>query len=118
MRDGAEKDRRTRDIEEAELKVVRQDLQDQKKILSQDVYRRAQSLLIGQVCKTAPVKSLVKQILNADNLAEVEPAKWLEMTVADEGVNLQLEQLAAQLKAKHLELDELFEAKRKKAHSR
>ncbi len=114
LRDGAEKDRRTRDIEEAELKVVRQDLQDQKKILSQDVYRRAQSLLIGQVCKTAPNKSLVKQIINADNLAEVEASKWLEITVADEGVNLQLEQLTAQLKAKHLELDELFEAKRKK----
>jgi DNA-directed RNA polymerase subunit beta len=114
IRDGAEKDRRTRDIEEAELKVVRQDLQDQKKILSQDVYRRAQSLLTGQVCKTSPAKSLVKQILNAENLAEVEPAKWLEITVADEAVNLQLEQLTAQLKAKHQELDDLFDAKRKK----
>jgi DNA-directed RNA polymerase subunit beta len=82
--------------------------------LSQDVYRRAQSLLVGQVCKTAPNKLLVKQILNSDNLAEVESSKWLEITVADEGVNLQLEQLAAQLKAKHIELDELFEAKRKK----
>lgn len=114
LRDGAEKDRRTRDIEEAELKVVRQDLQDQKKILSQDVYRRAQTLLVGQVCKTAPVKTLIKQIISVENLAEVENNKWLEITVADEAVNLQLEQLAAQLKAKHLELDELFEAKRKK----
>jgi DNA-directed RNA polymerase subunit beta len=114
VRDGAVKDKRTRDIEDAELSLVRKDLQDQKKIMSQDVYRRAKALLIGQVCKTSPNKALVKQILNADNLAEVDAAKWLEITVADETVNLQLEQLQAQLKAKHSELDDLFEAKRKK----
>ncbi len=114
VRDGAEKDKRTRDIEEFELRSVRKDLQDQKKIMAQDVYRRAQTLLIGQVCKSSLVKTLVKQIISVDNLAEVESNKWLEITVADEAVNLQLEQLAAQLKAKHQELDDLFEAKRKK----
>jgi DNA-directed RNA polymerase subunit beta len=114
VRDGAEKDKRTRDIEESELRSVRKDLQDQKKIMAQDVYRRAQTLLIGQVCKSSPVKTLVKQIISNENLAEVESNKWLEITVADEAVNLQLEQLTAQLKAKHQELDDLFEAKRKK----
>ncbi len=114
VRDGAEKDKRTRDIEESELRSVRKDLQDQKKIMAQDVYRRAQTLLIGQVCKSSPVKTLVKQIISNDNLTEVESNKWLEITVADEAVNLQLEQLTAQLKAKHQELDDLFEAKRKK----
>ncbi len=114
VRDGAEKDKRTRDIEESELRSVRKDLQDQKKIMAQDVYRRAQTLLVGQVCKSSPVKTLVKQIISNENLAEVESNKWLEITVADETVNLQLEQLTAQLKAKHQELDDLFEAKRKK----
>lgn len=114
VRDGAEKDKRTRDIEESELRSVRKDLQDQKKIMSQDVYRRAQTFLVGQVCKTSPVKTLVKQIISNENLTEVDSNKWLEITVADEAINLQLEQLAAQLKAKHQELDDLFEAKRKK----
>jgi DNA-directed RNA polymerase subunit beta len=114
VRDGAEKDKRTRDIEESELSVVRKDLQDQKKILAQDIYRRAQTVLVGQVCKTSPAKTMIKQIISAENLTEVDAAKWLEITVADEAVNVQIEQLVAQLKAKHQELDELFESKRKK----
>jgi len=114
VRDGAEKDKRTKDIEEAELSVVRKDLQDQKKIMAQDIYRRAKSILIGQVCKTSPGKSMVKEIINESLLAEVDAAQWLSITVADESVNVQIEDLVKQLKQQHQELDDRFEQKRKK----
>lgn len=114
VRDGAEKDKRTKDIEDAELSVVRKDLQDQKKIMAQDIHRRAKSLLIGQVCKTSPGKGMVKEIINETLLEEVDPTQWLSITVADEAVNIQLEGLVKQLKQQLQELDERFELKRKK----
>jgi DNA-directed RNA polymerase subunit beta len=114
VRDGAEKDKRTKDIEDAELSVVRKDLQDQKKIMAQDIHRRAKSLLVGQVCKTSPSKEMIKEIISEALLAEVESSQWLSITVADEGVNVQLESLVKQLKQQLQELDERFELKRKK----
>ncbi len=46
-RDGVEKDSRARQIEEAELKRIRKDLNDQLRILEDDLYQRMERMLVG-----------------------------------------------------------------------
>jgi DNA-directed RNA polymerase subunit beta len=47
-RDGVEKDSRAQQIEEAELKRIRKDLNDQMRILEDDLYQRMERMLVGQ----------------------------------------------------------------------
>ena len=53
-RDGVEKDARALQIEESELEKVRKDLDDQYRILSDDVYLRLERLLDGQTADGGP----------------------------------------------------------------
>ena len=53
-RDGVEKDARALQIEESELEKVRKDLDDQFRILADDVYLRLERLLVGQIADGGP----------------------------------------------------------------
>ena len=47
-RDGVEKDARALQIEEAELAMVRKDMNDQLRIMEEDTFDRVEKMLIGQ----------------------------------------------------------------------
>ncbi len=48
-RDGVEKDARAKEIEAAELARVRKDLNDQRRILEEDIFLRVEKMLTGKV---------------------------------------------------------------------
>jgi DNA-directed RNA polymerase subunit beta len=53
-RDGVEKDSRARQIEEMELKRIRKDLNDQLRILEDDLYQRMERMLVGHPAEGGP----------------------------------------------------------------
>ena len=56
-RDGVEKDLRALSIEKAELESVRKDLDDQLRILEEDIYERVERMLTGKMAQGGPNKA-------------------------------------------------------------
>ena len=55
-RDGIEKDSRAQAIEKAEIERVRKDLQDQRRILEEDLYQRVRGMLLNHTAAGGPKK--------------------------------------------------------------
>ena len=55
-RDGVEKDSRALSIEKSELEKVRKDLEDQRRILEDDLFQRVQAVLLGKPAEAGPKK--------------------------------------------------------------
>ena len=53
-RDGVEKDSRALQVEETDLAAVKKDLQDEYRILEEDIYQRAEKLLSGKLVEGGP----------------------------------------------------------------
>jgi len=53
-RDGVDKDARALSIEKAELEKVRKDLNDQRRILEEDILQRVERMLLGKVAEGGP----------------------------------------------------------------
>ena len=101
-RDGVDKDERASEIEEQQLKAVKKDLNDQKRIMSDDVYLRLEKLLIG---KEITGKKEGQKISKSD-LAAMDKSEWLKVKLKDNKASDSLEQISKQLK----KLDEYFDA--------
>ncbi len=100
-RDGVEKDKRAKEIEDMQLRDAKKDLTEEFKILEDGIYSRARSLLVHSGFSDAKLESLGR-------------AKWLEQALEDEGRQVELEQIAEQYIALREEFDRKFEAKRQK----
>jgi len=113
-RDGVSKDKRAFEIEEAEIKRYKKDLDDQLKIIEQDIFDRIAAMLIGQktdlgIAELKKGTELTQEILDATAKSE-----WLKIKVQDEDINVQLESVAAQIEQQRKEFDARFESKRTK----
>jgi DNA-directed RNA polymerase subunit beta len=106
-REGVKKDARAQAIQEEELDRVRKDIDEQYRILEQDVLNRIKSMLDGQKLKDGTK-------LTAASLEAMETKKWFSLNIGNEEIQRQLEGLEDQLKTKRKELNEAFEEKRKK----
>ncbi len=113
-RDGVEKDQRALEIEKAELERIRKDLNDQFRILEDDVYRRIESMLLGKVADGGPNKLKAGSKITKGYLAEVPREKWFEIRLHNEDANKQLERAAEQLKAQREDLDRRYGEKKVK----
>jgi len=113
-RDGVEKDVRALSIERQELEAVRKDLDDQRRILEEDIYQRLEQLLHGKLAAGGPqgLKSGTK--ITKGYLDELPREKWFEVRVKNEDANSQLERAAERLRAQSEEFDRRFEEKRQK----
>jgi DNA-directed RNA polymerase subunit beta len=115
-RDGVEKDERTQEIEKAELEKVWNDLKDQNRILTEDVFARLERALTGKVAEAGPdLKKGTK--LTKSYLQGLEHAKWFDIRMESEELNTQLEQANAHLKQYRQEMEEAFEHKKEKLTS-
>jgi DNA-directed RNA polymerase subunit beta len=115
-RDGVDKDERTQEIEKAELERVRADLRDQHRIIVDDIFARLEKSIVDQVAVTAP--GLAKNsTLTKDYLAGLEHAKWFDIQLEDEALNVQLEQAQTHVKQCRQDMDDQFEAKKEKLTS-
>ena len=75
-RDGVEKDARARQIEELELDKVRKDLDDQYRILADDIFLRLERLLVGQLADGGPGGLGVNERSNGRNAWNRSAIEW------------------------------------------
>ncbi|OOZ16703.1 DNA-directed RNA polymerase subunit beta [Solemya velum gill symbiont] len=113
-RDGVEKDARALEIEEAELERVRQNLNDQLRIMELDTFARVEKMLIGKVADGGPNKIKKGTKVTKAYLAELEQDQWLEIRLHNEGAAKQLEMVAEHVKKQREDYREKFEEKRLK----
>ncbi len=100
-RDGVEKDKRAREIEDMQLREVKKDLSDEFNILADGIFARAGNLLL---------KSGVAQ----EKLDNMPRDKWFDLTLDDEDAQSELDQIADQHVEIKSDFDTKFEIKRRK----
>jgi DNA-directed RNA polymerase subunit beta len=100
-RDGVEKDKRAREIEDMQLRDVKKDLSDEFNILADGIFARAGNLLL---------KSGVDQA----KLDGIPRDKWFDLTLDDEDAQSELDQIADQHVEIKADFDTKFEIKRRK----
>ncbi len=113
-RDGVEKDTRALAIEKAELSRVRKDLEDQRRILEDDLFQRVEAMLLGKVAEAGPRKLKAGAKVTEEYLADLPREQWLEIRMKDEDGNAALEKVAERLKLQRKEFEKRFEEKRVK----
>ena len=100
-RDGVEKDKRAREIEEMEVKQAKKDLNEEFRILEAGIFSRARNLLEQSGVERAKLDTMKGDAL-------------FNQSLSDEDKQNDLEQLAAQYEEIRIEYDKKFEAKRRK----
>ncbi|WP_445428143.1 DNA-directed RNA polymerase subunit beta [Alishewanella sp. HL-SH05] len=100
-RDGVEKDKRAREIEEMEVKQAKKDLNEEFRILEAGIFDRARNLLEQSGLDRAKLNTLKGDAL-------------FNQSLSDEDKQNDLEQLATQYEEIRVEYDKKFEAKRRK----
>ena len=113
-RDGVKKDKRALDIEQEEINRYRKDLDDQLKILEEDIFARVAKLLLGKVAQSGPGQLKAGTEITQGYLDGLRHSEWLKIKMKDEDINLQLETVVAQVEQQRKDFDEKFEVKRKK----
>ena len=113
-RDGVKKDKRALDIEQEEIKRYRKDLDDQLKILEEDIFARVAKLLVGKVALSGPGGHKAGTEITQDYLNGLRHSEWLKIKMKDEDINIQLETVVSQVEQQRKDFDEKFEIKRKK----
>jgi DNA-directed RNA polymerase subunit beta len=112
-RDGIEKDKRARQIEEEEIRRVKKDFDDQFRILEGAIYARLRETLLGNTANGGPgvkkgdtVSSLV--------LDGLKRSDWLQLRMKDDSANDAIERASNQLEMHRAEFDRRFDDKRGK----
>jgi DNA-directed RNA polymerase subunit beta len=113
-RDGVEKDKRALQIERTELERVRKDLNDEYRILEEDIFLRAEKLLVGKTAEGGPgaLKSggkITKSVLDG-----LHREQWFEIRLGTESVMKELEGLNAQRRRLRQAVEEKLEIQRRK----
>ena len=113
-RDGVDKDARAIEIEDAELASVKKDLDDQLRIVEGDTFLRVEKLILDKEAVSGPQKLKKGTKVTKEYLSSISNHDWLKIKFKDEGLNVQLEAVAEQIEQQRIDLNELFEEKRKK----
>ena len=113
-RDGVDKDSRAKQIEAAELARIKKDLNDQLRILEDDLYQRVEKMLIGKIADGGPDGLLAGTKINKAYLARLPRERWFEIRLQIDQVTEQLELVSEQLKQQRKSFDNKFEEKRSK----
>ncbi len=113
-RDGVKKDQRALDIEQEEINRFRKDLDDQLKILEEDIFARVARLIVGKTAHSGPGNLKDGVIITQEYLETLRHTEWLKIKMKDEDINLQLETVGNQVEQQRKDFDERFDVKRKK----
>ncbi|MGB5762345.1 MAG: DNA-directed RNA polymerase subunit beta [Sedimenticolaceae bacterium] len=116
-RDGVEKDARALQIEEAELAMVRKDMNDQLRIMEEDTFDRVEKMMTGKVADGGPNKLKAGSKITKAYLQDLERDQWLEIRLKNEESAAQLEAIAAQIKQLREDFRERYEEKKRKLTS-
>jgi DNA-directed RNA polymerase subunit beta len=113
-RDGIEKDKRAKQIEEMEVKRIRKDLDDQFRILEGAIYNRMRTQLVGKVANSGPGGLKRGTEITDAYLDGLKKDDWFKVNVKDEDVTEFLERAADQIKRHKEEFDKRFKEKQGK----
>ena len=113
-REGIQRDKRAQQIIDDQLKDYRKDLNDQLRIVEDDLFSRLERMLIGKGAKGGPKKLAKGAKLTKAYLGELERHEWFDIRLADDDAATQLEQLRESLDLTRKEFDRAFEEKKKK----
>ena len=113
-RDGIEKDKRAKQIEESEIKRVKKDFDDQFRILEGAIYARLRSQLLGKVANGGP--NALKKGAEIDNayLDTLKKDEWFALRMKDEDASENIEKAQKQIEAHKAEFEKRFQDKRGK----
>ncbi|MCF3490556.1 DNA-directed RNA polymerase subunit beta [Stenotrophomonas maltophilia] len=112
-RDGIEKDKRARQIEESEIKRVKKDFDDQFRILEAAIYMRLRSQIVGKVVNGGA--GLKKgDVINDAFLDGLKKADWFALRMKDEDASEAIERAQKQIQAHEKEFERRFADKRGK----
>ena len=112
-REDVAKDARARAIEQEDLATVRQDLDDQYRIIENATYERLSNMLRGQTIASAPGLDQGEK-LNARYLRELDRGDWGAIRCSDDSVNRILDESLEYLVTYKAQLDEDYEMQHKK----
>ncbi|WP_108862512.1 DNA-directed RNA polymerase subunit beta [Xanthomonas fragariae] len=112
-RDGIEKDKRARQIEESEIKRVKKDFDDQFRILEAAIYARLRSQIVGKVANGGP------NLKKGDNVTDayldgLKKSDWFQLRMKDEDAADAIERAQKQIQAHEKEFEVRFADKRGK----
>ena len=113
-REGIERDKRSQQIIEDELRRYKTDLADQMRIVETDTFERLERLLTGKTANGGPKKLAKGAKVTKAYLDSVERYDWFDIRLANEEAAGQVESLKESIAQKRREFDAAFEAKRKK----
>ncbi|WP_201316237.1 DNA-directed RNA polymerase subunit beta [Dyella sp. EPa41] len=113
-RDGIEKDKRARQIEEMEIKRIRKDLDDQFRILEGAIYNRMRLQLVGKTAMSGPGGLKRGAEITDAYLDGLKKDDWFKINVKEEDVTEFLERAADQIKRHKEEFDKRFKEKQGK----
>ena len=113
-RDGVDKDARALQIQETQLAQVRKDLNDQMRIMEDDVFDRVETMLQGKLAEGGPKQLGAGSKITKDYLADIGRSKWFEINLRNEDDNADLEKISDQLKELRKGFEERLEDKRVK----
>jgi DNA-directed RNA polymerase subunit beta len=113
-RDGVDKDTRALSIEELELESVRKDLDDQLRILEEDIFQRIERMLVGKQAEGGPGPLKSGGRITQGNLQEIKREQWFDIRLTNDDATTQLEQAAERLRQQRAVFDRRFDEKRKK----
>jgi len=113
-RDGVEKDGRALSIEKQELESVRKDLDDQLRILEDDIYQRIAGSLVAKVASGGPQGLEGGSKITKAYLDALPREQWFEVRVKSDEANAALEQAAERLRSQKAQFDKRFDEKKVK----
>ncbi len=112
-RDGIEKDKRAKQIEESEIKRVKKDFDDQFRILEAAIYARLRSQIVGKVANGGPGLKKGDTLTDA-YLDGLKKADWFLLRMKDEDASEAIERAQKQIAAHEKEFERRFDDKRGK----
>ena len=112
-RDGIEKDKRARQIEESEIKRVKKDFDDQFRILEAAIYARLRSQIVGKVANGGAGLKKGETISDAF-LDGLKKSDWFTLRMKDEDAAEAIERAQKQIEAHEKEFERRFADKRGK----
>ena len=112
-RDGIEKDKRARQIEEMEVKRVKKDFDDQFRILEGAIFDRLRTQIVGKVANGGPAGLKKTEITDA-YLDGLKKDEWFSIRMKDEDAAEAIESAQKQVESHKKEFEKRFTDKRAK----
>jgi len=113
-RDGVEKDKRAKQIEDAEVKSVKKDFDDQFRILEAAIYSRLDSQIVGRVANGGPNGLKKGTEISKEYLAGLKKSDRFDIRMKDEDAVDFIENAKKQIEAHKAEFEKRFQDKRAK----